>query len=72
MVLFLALSHTLQPAFCSCLAETFSLRFCTLGDMQVLLCVWAGEVQLLAFSTVLIHVCHLSRGLIQIVFVAHR
>lgn len=35
--------------------------------MLVLLRVWAGEAQLLAFSSVLVRVCHLSCGLIQIV-----
>lgn len=72
MVLFLAPSYTLQPVLRSCSADAFSLRFCSLGGMQVLLCVWAGETQLLSFSTVLVHVCHLSHGLIRIVFVAHR
>lgn len=70
-----SLSSTfIYPTACApfLLADAFSLRFCSLGGMQVLLCVWAGETQLLSFSTVLVHVCHLSHGLIRIVFVAHR
>lgn len=35
--------------------------------MLAFLSVWAGEAQLLAFSSMFVHVCHLSRGLIQIV-----
>lgn len=35
--------------------------------MLALLCVWVGEAQLLAFSSMFVHVCHFSRGSIQIV-----
>lgn len=63
--LWFSFQHLHIPYSLCCALSLF--HFVALGDMLAFLSVWAVEAQLLAFSSMFVHVCHTSCGFIQIV-----